>query len=91
MRGEPRRRLPDAGVRARSTAPHDAIAPDQDGAVRERGVARPRERQRFDRREPFRRIGRLQITLIAELHARSKGPDVALDSLRISSGASSRP
>ena len=64
-----------------SAAAENAIAPDDDGAVDERWIAPPFKGDDLDGRESLGGIWRLQLTLIAKLHCRSKYRRIALSRL----------
>ena len=65
----------------RSAIGERVVAPDDQRLVGERRVVRPLEGHDVDSRESFRGIRRLELALMAELHARCKRADVALDRL----------
>ena len=56
-----------------------AVAPENQGPVRERGVARAFEGTVSIRENPSAGVGRLQLALITELHRRAERADVVLD------------
>src|SRR5262249_43963671 len=69
----------DTNVGERAVRRQDAVAPDDQRPLRERWIASTLERHLLDPRESFRRVGRFQLALIAELNAGAERADITLD------------